>query len=170
MFRSNNWLLERIFRIRCSGPATEILGYTSLVRVPDYKAQKVKLKSYIKFYSAGCLSGYACLSLIVTDPCTLSRKVQQKFMMAPRVLLLGGHGKISLLMTPLLLQRSWNLTSLIRASSQESDVISAAGQDTSNLVVKIGDLEAINSQADAQSILDETKPDYVIFSAGEASR
>ena len=90
--------------------------------------------------------------------------------MAPRVLLLGGHGKISLLMTPLLLQRSWNLTTLIRSSSQEPDVISAAGQDTSNLVVKIGDLEAINSQADAQSILDEAKPDYVIFSAGEASR
>ena len=90
--------------------------------------------------------------------------------MAPRVLLLGGHGKISLLMTPLLLQRSWNLTSLIRSSSQESDVISAAGKDTSNLDVKIGDLEAINSQADAQSILDDTKPDYVIFSAGKASR
>ena len=87
--------------------------------------------------------------------------------MAPRVLLLGGHGKISLLMTPLLLQRSWSLTSLIRSSSQESDVVSAAGEYTSNLDVKIGDLEAISSQAHAQSILDETKPDYVIFSAGE---
>lgn len=87
--------------------------------------------------------------------------------MAPRVLLLGGHGKISLLMTPLLLQRSWSLTSLIRSSSQESDVVSAAGEYASNLDVKIGDLEAINSQAHAQSILDETKPDYVIFSAGE---
>ena len=89
--------------------------------------------------------------------------------MAPRVLLLGGHGKISLLMTPLLLQRSWNLTSLIRSSSQESDVISAAGKHASNLDIKIGDLEAISSQADAQSILDETKPDYVIFSAGKPS-
>ena len=131
--------------------------------------EKVKLKRSFIISSTGSLSTYACLS-ISTDPCTLSRKSQQIFMMAPRVLLLGGHGKISLLMTPLLLQRSWNLTSLIRSSSQESDVISAAGKNTSNLVVKIGDLEAITSQADAQSILDETKPDYVIFSAGEELR
>ena len=86
----------------------------------------------------------------------------------PRILLLGGHGKISLLMTPLLLQRSWSLTSLIRSSAQSSDVENAAGADVSNLSVKIGDLEAVSSQADAQSILDETKPDYVIFSAGKS--
>ena len=89
--------------------------------------------------------------------------------MPPHVLLLGGHGNISLLMTPLLLQRSWTLTSMIRSSSQKSDVVSAAGADASNLSVKIADLEAINSQADAQVILDETRPDYVIFSAGRLS-
>ena len=86
--------------------------------------------------------------------------------MAPKVLLIGGHGKISLLMTPLLLQHSWPVTSLIRSSSQKQDVVSTAGAYASNLTVKLGDLEAINTQADAQSIIDETKPDYVIFSAG----
>ena len=88
----------------------------------------------------------------------------------PSVLLLGGHGKISLLLTPLILQRSWTLTSVIRAASQESDIVSAAGAHSSTLQVKIADLEAIASQADAQSILDETKPDYVIFSAGMSIR
>lgn len=85
----------------------------------------------------------------------------------PHVLLLGGHGKISLLMTPLLLQRSWTLTSLIRSTAQKADVESAAGIYVSNLRVKVADLEAIQSQEDAQSILNDTKPNYVIFSAGE---
>ena len=89
--------------------------------------------------------------------------------MSPRVLLLGGHGKVSLLLTPLILKRSWTLTSVIRAESQESDIISAAGAHSSNLHVKVADLESIASQADAQSVLDETKPDYVIFSAGTSS-
>lgn len=86
--------------------------------------------------------------------------------MPPHVLLLGGHGKIALHMTPLLLQRSWTLTSVIRSSEQQPDIVSAAGAHASNLTVKIADLEAISSQADAQSILEETRPDYVIFSAG----
>lgn len=87
--------------------------------------------------------------------------------MSPHVLLIGGHGKISILLTPLLLQRSWTVTSVIRSSSQKSDILSAAGSSTANLSVKIHDLEAVTSQADAQALLDETKPDYVVFSAGE---
>lgn len=71
-------------------------------------------------------------------------------------------------MTPLLLQRSWTLTSLIRYEAQKSEVEAAAGAHATNLDVKIADLEAVTSQADAQSILDEAKPDYVIFSAGRS--
>ena len=86
--------------------------------------------------------------------------------MAPHVLLLGGHGKISLLLTPLLLQRSWAVTSVIRSSSQEADILSAASSNASSLSIKVRDLESVTSQADAQAVLDETKPDYVVFSAG----
>lgn len=86
--------------------------------------------------------------------------------MAPHILVLGGHGKIALLLTPLLLQRSWTVTSVIRSSSQKSDIVSAAGSYASNLSVKIQDIEAVTSQADAQAMIDETKPDYVVFSAG----
>lgn len=88
--------------------------------------------------------------------------------MAPHVLLIGGHGKISLLLTPLLLKRSWTVTSVIRSSSQKSDILSAAGSSTSNLSVKIHDIESVTSQADAQALFDETRPDYVVFSAGKA--
>lgn len=88
--------------------------------------------------------------------------------MAPHVLLIGGHGKISLLLTPLLLERSWTVTSIIRSSSQKSDILSAAGSSIANLTVKVHDLESITSQADAQALLDDTAPDYVVFSAGEA--
>ena len=90
--------------------------------------------------------------------------------MPPHVLLLGGHGKISLLMTPLLLRKSWTLTSVIRSQQHESDLSSAAGEHASNLSIKLADLDAIDSQADAQAIIDETKPDYVIFSAGRSSK
>ena len=86
--------------------------------------------------------------------------------MAPHVLLLGGHGKISLLLTPLLLQRSWAVTSVIRSSSQEADILSAASSHATSLSIKVRDLESVTSQADAQAVLDETKPDYVVFSAG----
>ena len=86
--------------------------------------------------------------------------------MERHVLLLGGHGKISLLLTPLLLQRSWAVTSVIRSSSQESDILSAASSYASSLSIKVRDLESVTSQADAQAVLDETKPDYVVFSAG----
>ena len=90
--------------------------------------------------------------------------------MAPHVLLLGGHGKISLLLTPLLLQRSWTVTSVIRSIAQKPDIFSAAGPHASNVDVRIHDLESITSQADAQAIIDETKPEYVVFSAGTFPR
>uniref|UniRef100_A0A0B7K1D1 Uncharacterized protein n=1 Tax=Bionectria ochroleuca TaxID=29856 RepID=A0A0B7K1D1_BIOOC len=38
--------------------------------------------------------------------------------MSHHVLVLGGHGKVAQLLTPLLLQRSWTVTSVIRAQEQ----------------------------------------------------
>ena len=86
--------------------------------------------------------------------------------MAPHVLLLGGHGKISLSLTTLLLQKSWTVTSLIRTAAHESDILSAAGSRASDISIKIHDLESVNSQTHAQAVIDETKPDYIVFSAG----
>jgi Predicted nucleoside-diphosphate-sugar epimerases len=40
-----------------------------------------------------------------------------------QVLLLGGHGKVALHMTPLLLNRAWNVTSVVRNPDHESEIL-----------------------------------------------
>lgn len=86
--------------------------------------------------------------------------------MSPRVLLLGGHGKVSLLMTPHLLSRSWSVTSVIRDPAQKSAILSAGKAGPGKVDVLIASLEDVKSQADAQKVLDEVAPDYVVWSAG----
>jgi hypothetical protein len=87
--------------------------------------------------------------------------------MAKRVLLLGGHGKVSLLMTPLLVSRSWHLTSVIRNPDQKPAILDAGKNGPGKVDVLIASLEDVKSEADAQKILDQAKPEYVIWSAGE---
>jgi NAD(P)H-binding len=87
----------------------------------------------------------------------------------PHVLLLGGHGKVSLLLTPLLLSRSWRLTSLIRDPAQKPDIL-AAGNNSPNLSVLIESLESKKSESDAAAVLEEVKPDYIIWSAGAGGK
>ena len=92
--------------------------------------------------------------------------------MSPRVLLLGGHGKVSLFMTPLLLSRSWNVTSLVRNAAHEADIKAAAAKASAGKAglgkvdVLVSSLFDVKSEGDAQKILDDVKPDYVIWSAG----
>jgi len=96
--------------------------------------------------------------------------------MSPRVLLLGGHGKVSLFMTPLLLSRSWNVTSLVRNAAHEADIKAAAAKATAGKAglgkvdVLISSLLDVKSEGDAQKILDDVKPDYVIWSAGAGGK
>jgi hypothetical protein len=87
--------------------------------------------------------------------------------MTPRILLLGGHGKVSLLMTPKLLARSWNLTSVIRDPEQKADVLEAGKHGPGKLDVLIASIEHVKSDADAKKILDQVKPDWVVWSAGK---
>lgn len=86
--------------------------------------------------------------------------------MTPRILLIGGHGKVSLLLTPMLLARSWHVTSLIRDPSQSEDITSRAKGQPGKLDLLVRSLEDVKSDSDAQKILDEVKPDYVVWSAG----
>jgi dTDP-4-dehydrorhamnose reductase len=87
--------------------------------------------------------------------------------MTKRVLLLGGHGKVSLLMTPLLVSRSWNLTSVIRNPDQKATILEAGKNGPGKIDVLISSLEDIKSESDAKKVLDQTKPDYVVWSAGK---
>ena len=86
--------------------------------------------------------------------------------MSIRVLLLGGHGKVSLLITPLLLSRSWHVTSVIRDPSQADDILSKGRGQPGTLEVLTSSLEDVKSPQQAQTVLNESKPDYVIWSAG----
>jgi nucleoside-diphosphate-sugar epimerase len=86
--------------------------------------------------------------------------------MSPRILLLGGHGRVSLLLTPKLLARSWDVTSVIRNPDQKAAILSAGANGPGKLDVLVSSIEDVKSEADAQKILDRVKPDWVVWSAG----
>ncbi|TVY67499.1 UPF0659 protein, partial [Lachnellula suecica] len=90
--------------------------------------------------------------------------------MQPHILLLGGHGKVSQLLTPKLLSRSWTVTSLIRSPSQRSTIEALGANQPGKLNIHIASLQDIKSQSDAQKILDEVKPTWVVWSAGAGGK
>jgi uncharacterized protein YbjT (DUF2867 family) len=83
-----------------------------------------------------------------------------------QVLLLGGHGKVALHMTPLLLKRAWNVTSVVRNPDHESEILALGKGLKGKLNVLVSSLEDVKSASDAKKILDSVTPDYVIWSAG----
>lgn len=92
--------------------------------------------------------------------------------MAPahhHILLLGGHGKIAQLLTPLLLRRGWDVTSVIRTEEQVP-VIEKLGPKSGGgkLTALVRSLEEVKSEGDAKRVLGEVSGvDYVVWSAGE---
>lgn len=87
-------------------------------------------------------------------------------MASKRILLLGGHGKVSLLLTPYLVARSWHVTSVIRDASQTDDILATVKGDRRSVDVLVSSLEDVKSKRDAQQVIDRSKPDYVVWSAG----
>jgi len=89
---------------------------------------------------------------------------------AHHVLLLGGHGKVAQLLTPLLLRRSWAVTSVIRNPDQVPAVQklqeSVDESKRGKLNVLVRSIEDVKSEMQAKAIIDEVKPDYVVWSAG----
>lgn len=90
--------------------------------------------------------------------------------MSNHVLLLGGSGKIAQLLTPLLLQRSWNVTSIIRNPDQVANLQKLGESQSGKLNVLVRSLEDVKSEAQAKTLIDEVKPNYVVWSAGKFSR
>ncbi|CAM1511778.1 Fc.00g092910.m01.CDS01 [Cosmosporella sp. VM-42] len=86
------------------------------------------------------------------------------------VLLIGGHGKIAQLLTPLLLKRSWTVTSLIRAQDQVPVIEKLGAGLPGKLNVLVRSIEDVTDQDHAEKILDEVKPDYIAFSAGAGGK
>ncbi|QGI59410.1 hypothetical protein CEK26_001534 [Fusarium fujikuroi] len=82
------------------------------------------------------------------------------------VLVLGGNGKISRLLTVILLKKSWTVTSLIRNPDQIDDLKKISEGLPGDHKILVHDLIKVDSQEKAAAILDEVKPDSVVFSAG----
>lgn len=89
--------------------------------------------------------------------------------MSAHVLILGGHGQVAQLLTPLLLRRSWTVTSLIRAPEQVPAIEKLGSGLPGKLQVVVRSIDAVDSSERAGAILDEVKPQYVVWSAGEPS-
>ncbi|PSR88498.1 hypothetical protein BD289DRAFT_452739 [Coniella lustricola] len=90
--------------------------------------------------------------------------------MSKHVLILGGHGKVSQLLTPLLLKKSWSVTSIIRTEEQVPAIKKLGESSQGKLNVLVRSIEEVESESQAKRILDEVKPDYVVWSAGAAGR
>jgi nucleoside-diphosphate-sugar epimerase len=89
---------------------------------------------------------------------------------AHHVLLLGGSGKVAQLLTPMLLQRSWTVTSIIRNPDQVTNLQKLGENQGGKLNVLVRSLEEVKSDDQAKSLIDEVKPDYVVFSAGAGGK
>ncbi|KAF2736137.1 hypothetical protein EJ04DRAFT_511265 [Polyplosphaeria fusca] len=90
--------------------------------------------------------------------------------MSHKILLIGGHGKISQLLTPLLLSRSWNVTSMIRSPDQRPTIENLAKGQPGTLDVLVSSVEDVKSENDARKILEQVQPDWVVWSAGAGGR
>ncbi|OLN87253.1 UPF0659 protein-like protein 1 [Colletotrichum chlorophyti] len=90
--------------------------------------------------------------------------------MSRHVLILGGHGKVSQFLTPLLLQKSWTVTSVIRAQDQVPAIEKLGAGQAGKLNVLVRSIEDVTDQSKAQAILDEVKPDTIVWSAGAGGK
>ncbi|SLM37815.1 nad dependent epimerase dehydratase family protein [Lasallia pustulata] len=70
----------------------------------------------------------------------------------------------------MLLSRSWSVTSVIRDPSQTEEILSKGKGQPGKVDVLVRSLEDIKSEEQAQSVLDEVKPQYVVWSAGAGGK
>jgi len=92
----------------------------------------------------------------------------------PHILLLGAHGKIAQLLTPLLLAKSWSVTALIRAQEQVATIEKLGTGKPGKLNVLVESLEEVKSEADAKGVIEKAgkseQVDWVVWSAGAGGR
>lgn len=93
-------------------------------------------------------------------------------MMAPiRVLILGGHGKVSLLLTKLLVkEEGWHVSSVIRNADQRDEIIELGKGQKGEVDVVVESLEDVRSVDQAKQVLTKANPSYVVFSAGAGGK
>jgi dTDP-4-dehydrorhamnose reductase len=88
-------------------------------------------------------------------------------MSATRVLILGGHGKVSLLLTKLLVkEQGCHVTSVIRNPNHRDEILDLAKGQKGKVDVLVESLEDVRSVEQAKQVLKKASPNYVVFSAG----
>lgn len=90
-------------------------------------------------------------------------------MAARRVLLLGGHGKIAMKLTPMLTAKSWDVTSVVRNEDHKSEIMSL-GNGPGKIDVIVDSLDEVNEESHAKRVLDTVNPSIVVFSAGAGGK
>lgn len=87
-----------------------------------------------------------------------------------RVLLLGGHGKVSLHLTPLLLAKSWDVFSVIRNPDQREEIMNLGKNQPGKVEVLIESLDDVKQESQAKKVIDQVKPNYVVWTAGAGGK
>jgi dTDP-4-dehydrorhamnose reductase len=86
-----------------------------------------------------------------------------------RVLLLGGHGKIALKLTPMLTAKSWDVTSVVRNEDHKSEILSL-GNGPGKIDVLVDSLDDVTEESHAGRVLDTVNPSIVVWSAGAGGK
>lgn len=86
--------------------------------------------------------------------------------MPQRVLIVGGHGKVAQLLTPLLLEKAFSVTSMIRHQDQVPDMKKLGLSFPGKLDVLVHSVDGVDTEGKARDILDSVKPDMVAWLAG----
>ncbi|KAJ9604540.1 hypothetical protein H2200_010653 [Cladophialophora chaetospira] len=91
-------------------------------------------------------------------------------MSVPRVLVLGGHGKVSLFLQPLLLAKKWNVTSVVRNRDHEAEILALGKDKPGKIEVLVDSLDDVKEVSQAKGMLEKIKPDIVVFTAGAGGK
>ena len=73
------------------------------------------------------------------------------------------------MLTPLLLGKSWTVTSMIRTAEQKSAIEKLGKGQPGKLEILVSSVADVKSETDAKKILDQVKPDWVVWSAGKCA-
>ncbi|KIW68035.1 hypothetical protein PV04_04007 [Phialophora macrospora] len=91
-------------------------------------------------------------------------------MSTTRVLVLGGHGKVSLFLQPLLLAKKWDVTSVVRNADHEAEILALGKDKPGRIEVLVDSLDEVKDASHAARVLEKVKPDIVVWSAGAGGK
>lgn len=85
-----------------------------------------------------------------------------------RILLLGGHGKVSLLLTKLLVkEEGFHVFSVIRNPNQRGEIVELGKGQKGMVDVVVESLEEVRNVDQAKQVLNKVDPSYIVWSAGK---